>query len=263
MLDLAGESILIAAGGRAILLQLADPAVGRGVAEHSDFVTRPLDRLHATLTYVYTVAFGTPEELAEVVGRVNRAHVPVHGSAEGDVTEHPSYNAFSAELQLWVAATLYDSAATMYGIVFGELDPAVADELYDGYEKLATSLQVPDGYWPRDRAEFARYWESRRGTLAPTSAAVAAAHALLYPQSGPLWLRALMPLGRLITTGLLPSELREPFDLQWSARLQRRFDRVMRLIRLIYPKLPRSLRHWPKNHYLRALRSNIAVPRAA
>lgn len=259
MLDFAGESVLIAAGGRAILLQLADPAVGRGVAEHSDFVTRPLDRLHATLTYVYTVAFGTPDEVAEVVRRVNRAHVPVHGAADGEHADRPSYNAFNPELQLWVAGTLYDSAATMYGLVFGELEPAVADELYDGYEKLATSLQVPSGYWPRTRADFARYWDSRLGTLAPSPAAVAAAHSLLYPRSGPLWLRAAMPLGRLITTGLLPAELREPFELQWSARRQKRFDRVMGLTRLIYPRLPQSLRQWPKNHYLRVLRSRIAT----
>jgi uncharacterized protein (DUF2236 family) len=48
--DIAGEAILLAGGGRAILMQIAHPAVGRGVAEHSDFASRPLDRLHATMT---------------------------------------------------------------------------------------------------------------------------------------------------------------------------------------------------------------------
>ena len=47
--DLAPESVLVLAGGRAILLQLANPAVGHGVAGHSDFASRPLDRLTGTL----------------------------------------------------------------------------------------------------------------------------------------------------------------------------------------------------------------------
>jgi uncharacterized protein (DUF2236 family) len=46
----AREGALLAGGARAILLQIAHPAVGRGVAEHSDFAGRPLDRLRATLT---------------------------------------------------------------------------------------------------------------------------------------------------------------------------------------------------------------------
>ena len=58
--------MLIAGGGRAILLQLAYPAVGHGVAAHSDFADRSLDRLQNTLRFVYAVAFGTPAQLAFV-----------------------------------------------------------------------------------------------------------------------------------------------------------------------------------------------------
>jgi uncharacterized protein (DUF2236 family) len=58
MQRVAREGALLAGGARAILLQVAHPAVGRGVAEHSDFATRPLDRLRTTLTYVYCVTFG-------------------------------------------------------------------------------------------------------------------------------------------------------------------------------------------------------------
>jgi uncharacterized protein (DUF2236 family) len=53
MQAIAAEAVLIAAGGRSILLQLADPAIGHGVADHSDFASRPVDRLRGTLTYVY------------------------------------------------------------------------------------------------------------------------------------------------------------------------------------------------------------------
>jgi uncharacterized protein (DUF2236 family) len=50
--DVAREGVLLAGGARAILLQLANPAVGRGVARHSDFASNPLQRLRNTLSYV-------------------------------------------------------------------------------------------------------------------------------------------------------------------------------------------------------------------
>ncbi len=46
------EGVLLAGGLRALLLQLAQPAVGHGVARHSAFETDPLARLHGTLAFV-------------------------------------------------------------------------------------------------------------------------------------------------------------------------------------------------------------------
>lgn len=254
MPDVGAEAVLIAAGGRAILLQLADPAVGHGVAHHSDFVSRPLDRLHGTLSYVYAVAFGTAEEAATAVNRVNRAHSPVRGPA-GKVS--PAYSAFTPELQLWVVATLYDSAMLMHEYIFGPPQPALADELYREYAALGTSLQLPIGLWPSDRLAFERYWRERLGMLRTDATTRRVADRLLHPRAGPVWLRAAMPLARLLTAGLLPPDVRGMFELRWTAKDQRRFDRFLCVTARVYPLLSRRLRHWPKNHYLRALRRTI------
>ncbi len=248
---MAGEAVLIAAGGRSILLQIADPSIGHGVAHHSDFAARPLDRLRGTLTYVYAVVFGTPEEAARARHQVNHAHGPVAGPA---TAERPAYSAFTPELQLWVAATLYDSAITMRELVYGPPDDATADALYSEYAVLGTALQMPLGLWPRDRAAFARYFDQRLGELRTDAATRTVARQLLHPRTGPLWLRLMMPFGRFVTVGLLPVSVRELFDLPWNEGSQRHFDRLIRLTRRIYPHLPRRLRHWPKNHYLRAMR---------
>jgi uncharacterized protein (DUF2236 family) len=254
MPDLAAEAVLIAAGGRAILLQLADPAIGYGVAHHSDFRSRPLDRLHGTLTFAYAVAFGTEEDIQAVTRRVNRAHVPVQHPGDDS---SPAYNAFDPQLQLWVAATLYDSAVTAYERVFGPMEPLVADRLYEEYGRLGDVLQMPATLWPADRAAFAHYWNERIACLATDDVTRAVAHQLLHPSTGPLLLRAAMPLARLVTAGFLPHEVRHLFDLPWTAADQRRFDRVMRVTSFLYPRLPGRLRHWPKNRYLRVLRRSI------
>ncbi|WP_338145299.1 oxygenase MpaB family protein [Cryobacterium tagatosivorans] len=252
--DMGGEAVLIAAGGRSILLQIADPAIGHGVAGHSDFASRPLDRLRGTLTYVYAVTFGTREEAAQATRHVNRAHAPVRGQG-GDGT--PAYSAFTPELQLWVAATLYDSAVTMHELVYGPMDDEVADRLYREYAGLGTALQVPPELWPRDRAAFGVYWRRRLTELRTDATTRAVAAQLLHPRTGPLWLRLAMPLGRLLTVGLLPPEVRGLYDLPWSDAAQRRFDRTLRLIAVVYPALPRRLRHWPKEHFLRSLRASM------
>lgn len=252
--DIAGNAVLIAAGGRSILLQLANPAIGHGVADHSDFARRPQDRLNNTLSFVYAVVFGTPEEAAAATRRVNDAHVPVHSTG---TDTGPAYSAFTPELQLWVAATLYDSAVLMHELVYGPLDDKRADAFYDEYRKLGAALQVPVALWPPDRAAFRVYWNERLALLTTDAATRAVAHELLHTRTAPLWMRVALPLGRLMTTGLLPAPVRDLFDLPWSSARQLRFDRVLRLTRALYPPLPRGIRHWPKNHYLRALRKSL------
>jgi uncharacterized protein (DUF2236 family) len=269
--DIAPESVLVLAGGRAILLQLANPAVGHGVARHSDFAARPLSRLHGTLSYVYAVTCGTAIDRAAAVRRVSLAHRPVHSpprarSATVDEQDGsaaaPSYNAFDPQLQLWVAATLYESATRMHDIVFGPLNDADAESVYRDYGVLGSALQVPPGLWPASRAAFAGYWQRESATLTTDETTRRVADQLLHPRTGPVRLRLAMPLARLVTTGLLQPSERALFALPWSPGRQRRFDAVLATVRLIYPRLPARLRQAPMRHYLRAGRALAAADRA-
>jgi uncharacterized protein (DUF2236 family) len=178
---------------------------------------------------------------------VNRAHVPVRGKPDGAAA---GYNAFDPESQLWVVATLYNTAVGIYERVHGTLDDDAADRIYREYARIGTSLQLPAELWPEDRAAFADYWNERLAGLAPAPDAVQVARDLLHPAVGPVWLRLLMPLARLLTAGLLTESLRAAYGLSWSPRRQRRFDRVMRMLAAVYPRLPRRIRHRPKDYYL-------------
>ncbi|RFA13430.1 hypothetical protein B7R22_12180 [Subtercola boreus] len=291
--DIAAEAVLLAGGGRAILLQIANPAVGSGVAAHSDFANRPLERLANTVTYAYATVFASPDELAAVVSRVNHAHGPVvsrpaerdelgeplapHAAAaagggggneggsgtEGGIHagggERPgaAYNAFDHRAQLWVAATLYQTALTVYEKVFGELAEADAEYVYQRYGVLGSALQMPAQLWPVDLAAFRAYWATAVAALEVTDPARRVAHDLLHPHTAPLWLRALMPIVRLVTCGLLGDDLRRAFVLPWSPRSQRRFDLLFEVAAAVYPRLPPRIRHLPRDRYLRALRASL------
>jgi uncharacterized protein (DUF2236 family) len=237
----ASDGVLIAGGARAILLQVADPAVAAGVARHSDFAHRPVERLRNTLTFAYAVVPGAPDDAGRVASFVNRAHVPVDRAED-------------AELQLWVAATLYDTATRVHDRVFGPCSDELADELYFAYAALGTSLQMPASLWPADRAAFAKYWDSRVETLEVTDDARQIAHDLFAPARAPAWLRAGLPLGRILTLDLLPPSIRSAYGFDWTARDERRARRAWSLLKFVAAITPHRFRSWPYRHYLLRLR---------
>jgi uncharacterized protein (DUF2236 family) len=239
----ASDGVLIAGGARAILLQVADPTVAAGVARHSDFAHRPVERLRNTLTYAYAVVLGTPDDAARVSAHVDRAHVPVNRAED-------------AKLQLWVAATLYDTAALVHDRVFGPAPAALSDEVYRDYAALGTSLQMPAELWPASRGDFASYFESRLAALEVTADARQIARDLFAPVTAPTWLRAGLPLGRLLTMDLLPASVRAAYGFAWTPREQRRADRAWSVIRFLARVTPHRLRSWPYRHYLKRLRAS-------
>ncbi len=256
--QLAAEALPLVGAGRALLLQIAHPAVGRAVAEHSDFANRAMDRLHSTMTFVYASVFASPEEFAVVRRAVNRAHAPVRAQA---AENEPAYSAFDPGLQLWVAATLYRTMVELYERVFGPLSAAYAEEVYRAFTRTGLSLQVPPEQWPPTRKAFDEYWDRMVAQLRVTDATRAVSRQILYPRAVPLWLRAFLPDVRLVTAGLLPASIRQQFGLPWDERRRRRFERWMRRLAAVYPHVPLRLRHAPRDVYLRRLRRSM--PREA
>ena len=254
--QLTGEALCLAGGGRALLLQIAHPAVGRGVVEHSDFANRMMDRFHGTMTFIYAATFATPEEFDAVRRRVNRAHAPVRGAAASG--GEPAYSAFDPELQLWVAATLYATMVDLNERIFGPPSPTSREELYREATRWGGGLQLGPQDWPATEAEFRDYWDETVRRLRVTDATRAVAGQILHPRGVPLWLRAALPDARIVTAGLLPPSVRDQFRLSWGPSAERRFERRMRWAAAVYPRLPQSLRNRPRDVYLHRLRRSLA-----
>lgn len=242
------EAILLAGGATAILLQVAEPGVAKGVDEHSNFAYRPMDRLRTTMTYVYCMAFGTRDEKKAVVDMVHRAHAPVKG---------PGYSADDPKLQLWVAATLYAVGIDLYQQVFGPIDETTAEEIYREYSILAVSLRVLPGMWPQDRRAFWEYWDHQIATMEITDHAKSVAQDLLFNKKVPFHIRPVMPLVRLSTAQMLPPRLREAYGLKTN-KLRRGAHRfTMGLTKATYPCLPKAIRTYPMRFYLKDMRRRL------
>jgi uncharacterized protein (DUF2236 family) len=245
------EGVLLLGGGCATVLQVAHPGVGQGVADHSDFADRPLDRLEGTLQYVYGVVFGTREEARRISAAVQAVHRRVTG---------PGYRANDPDLQLWVNATLYHTGIRLYGDMFGPMGDRDADECYAQYAVLATSIGCPAGVWPPDRPAFAEYWAHMVATIEVNDAGRRICQELLHPAKPPL-LRALGPANRFVTVGLLPERIRGQLGLSWSPGRDRALRAGLRAGRLVYPGLPVVVRQAPKTYYLGTLRRKLDRPR--
>lgn len=214
----AADALVLAGGGAAILLQLADARVARGVARHSAFREDPMRRLFGTLDYVYAVSTGDERLIRAVVAGVNARHRPVRGPAEAAA---PAYSAFDADAQRFVAATLTAVGLQVEERLGGPLDPLVADHFIERYGRLASALQGGPAGWPASRAEFDAWWRERLARLTVTDDARHVARALLTSPNVPLWLRAGQPVLRLTTAALLPPPVRAAYGFRWTPRVER------------------------------------------
>jgi uncharacterized protein (DUF2236 family) len=230
----AADSSLVLGGLAAILLQLGDPVVARGVARSSSFARDPLGRLRRTLGYVYAVQLGTPELRTRAARRVDSAHTRVIGAR--DVAP-----------QLWVAATLSHTAVQVHELLHGPLDGDLADELHAAGAELGMALQLPADAWPVDRAAFDRYWQATVAELSVTPEAREVARELLAARAAPWWLRLAMPAAREFTALLLPPALRTAYGIPWHPRRARA---VLAFVRVLARVTPRRLRELPARRLL-------------
>ncbi|OBH21229.1 oxygenase MpaB family protein [Mycolicibacter sinensis] len=259
--------VALLAGPANVIMQLARPEVGYGVLESRVESGRvdlhPIKRARTTFTYLVVATQGTDEQQAAFREAVNSAHRQVRSTNDSPV----KYNAFDRDLQLWVGACLYKGNVDIHRIFLGEMDDEHADRHYHNEGKaMATMLQVPEDMWPPDRAAFDRYWQEQldkvhiddavRAYLEPIAAS--RLRGLTLP--GPLQ-RANERLALLITTGFLPQRFRDEMRLPWDAQRQRRFDRLMRLLRGVNNLLPPFLRAFPFNVILWDLDRRIRTGR--
>ncbi len=244
------------AGPANVIMQLAQPGVGYGVLEsrvESGRVDRhPIKRARTTFTYLAVAADGSDEQKAAYRRAVNGAHAQVYSTDESPV----SYNAFDPQLQMWVGACMYKGLVDVYRIFVGEIDDEAAERLFEEGISLGTMLQVPREMWPADLAAFERYWEESmtkvhiddtvREYLWPIAAGRVRGARLPAPVQ-----RRLDSFNLLITTGFLPQRFRDEMRLDWNPQMQRRFDRLMKVIRTVNNVLPRFIREFPFNVLLK------------
>ncbi|EIT79636.1 hypothetical protein Ao3042_03965 [Aspergillus oryzae 3.042] len=254
----ARESITFVGGPAAILLQIAHPLVGAGIADHSTFKTRAISRAEYTQMYIYCMIFGTTSEKAAMRAYVDKAHSRVVGQHNKQ-----SYNAKDPELQVWVAATIYATMVNMYELIYGPLNSTRAERVYQAFSIMGTSLQVSPEMWPKNLTEFQLYWDdmvNKRLCVTPDARAVL--HDIFHPAKGlPLWARPLaviaMPFVKRLTIEQLPPRVRDQFFLKSTKSSRLISGLFITGMSGVYPFMPLFVRQFTKTYMMGQMRRRI------
>jgi uncharacterized protein (DUF2236 family) len=118
-----------------------------------------------------------------------------------------------------------------------------AEAFYQSAKPLGTTLQVTDEQWPANRQDFEDYWNA-------SCERVQVGDEVRRYLSDLVGLKMVNPLLRLpfrgllrfLTVGFLAPLFREALELPWSARKQRRFERLFLLVALVNRFMPLFVR---------------------
>jgi uncharacterized protein (DUF2236 family) len=250
--------LLLGAGPRALLLQIAHPLVAEGVDQHSTFREDPWARLRATLRSYLRIIYGSSGAARAEIRRLNELHVPIAGEIrdpEARARFGGAYRARDPELSLWVHATLVDSTLAAYERWLAPLPPAERAAYYAETVPIGRAFGVPESLLPADLASFEAYFErmlAPDGPIQVTATARELAVTILHPPLGPL----VPALARVPTPlydwtmwpalGLLPPRIREAYAGRGSTTQRAVAAWLLAGWQGWRPVLPRSFRQMPQ-----------------
>ena len=218
--------LLLGAGPRALLLQIAHQAVAAGVDEHSAFRDDPWARLLATIRSYLTIVYGTNVAARAEIRRLNALHRQIRGAG---------YSARDPELSLWVHATLIDSTIAVNDAWLEPMSRERRATYYAETRPIGRAFGVPDDLLPADLDAFEAYWDRMLAPDGPIQVSPTARElggVILNPPLDPLaawlprgdWLRPVLrriPRAAYAWTlwpavGLLPGRVREGYGIRWG-----------------------------------------------
>ena len=187
--------VLLVGGLRALIIQSFHPLAIAGIAQHSDYLERPLARLRRTAEYVATVVFADTASAQRAAERVRMIHGRVHGI---DPVTGRAYHANDPETMLWVHCVEIHSFLAAYRAYGGRLTEAEQDAYLAEQVRAAEVIGIPPEIVPSSRTTYRAYFERMRPGLCLTDGAVDAIRLCVAP---PLTRELLPYQGALRTMG--------------------------------------------------------------
>jgi uncharacterized protein (DUF2236 family) len=237
--------LLLGAGPRALLLQIAHPAVAAGVDEHSDFRADPWKRLHGTLRSYLRIVYGTTTAARAEIRRLNGLHTTIVGDG---------YDARDPALSMWVHATLVDSTIVAADAWLGPVDRRRRARFYEETKPIGRAFGIPETLLPGDVDAFQTYLETMLGPGGAVRVGPLArelAQTIVHPPLPGVLGTLPIPAVAYDWTmwpgiGLLPASIRDAYGFRWGPRERVVAAWLVAGWRAWDPLLPTSFRHMPQ-----------------
>jgi uncharacterized protein (DUF2236 family) len=245
----ASDARTFFAAGYALVLQVAHPTVGAGVAEHSSYKEDPWGRLFRTLDFTNSLIYAEPPVAAAVARRLRSTHTRIKGvKADGS-----RYHALEPDAYAWVHATLFEAIASAHARFGSALGPDQEEQFWLEWRRLGRLLGIRERDLPATHAGFRRYFEVIVSDILEDNETVhGVIESLSEPACPPLpryiapaWKLCAFPAAialRLSTVGMLPPLLRERFGLGWTPAQELELRVLEAASHATGALMPRSLR---------------------
>ncbi|KAL1850048.1 hypothetical protein Plec18167_008251 [Paecilomyces lecythidis] len=237
------EGILFMGGGVAILLQAAIPGAVKEPQESKDLAANLLNNIQTTTSYICCLTFGSKEQRKTLLDTINRGEHPLNGS-------DPIF-------RLWVVATLYATATDIYQRIYGRVDYRTAERVYKEYTLIVTALNIPSELWPKDRQKFWTYWDDTVENIRACPFKGLEKDLVLNFKRLPGWIRLMKPFLRVLTSEMLPPNVRKGYGLKSSTARRALYRVTMGFAVAIYPTFPKSIRSYPQRFYLKKIEATL------
>ncbi len=261
------EPLLILGGGRALLMQAANPLVAQGAIDHSAYAEDPFGRLMRTIRWVTMVTYGTRAEAVAASAVVNRLHTRIAGTLPGehatrDVVTETRYNALDGELLRWVHASFVDTMLVTHDALVGGLSERDRDAFVREWHAVAALMHVPPRLLWRSHRELRSYvdGEVARGVAVPGAGSRLVSRTVLRPPLPSWWMRPGWDVVAFTTVGLLPAAVRRGYGILWTPAHSAAHATLCLALRRGHDRLPPRLRMSPV-HELALARARGRWPR--
>jgi uncharacterized protein (DUF2236 family) len=248
----AGDVLSYLMTGRTFVMQVAHPAVGAGVWEHSAFRQDPWRRLREIDRSGRNFALSGREASRAEGARLRYLHRNISG-----VDSHGRhYHALEPHVYGWVHTVFLDSIVTMYRLYGTPLTRAQEEQLFVEWRQGGRMFGLKDRDMPATLDEYWQRYDHMIATECEYNPAVASVLGTGTPPKPPLlrrmpsalWPVVWKPLGafsRQLTLFSLPPAFRAKIAAHepWSEREERRMQRFSAVVRALVPALPRRLRY--------------------
>jgi uncharacterized protein (DUF2236 family) len=273
----AADVRTLLAAGYALLLQVAHPTVGAGVAEHSTYRGDPWGRLFRTLDFTTSLVYAEPPVAAEYARNIRAMHTRIKGvRADGS-----RYHALEPDAYAWVHASLFGAITSAHARFGVPLERWQEEQFWIEWRRLGRLLGVRERDLPATLRGYQQYFEEMVGDVLEDNESVQGvieslnefAHLPVPRYAAPVWRLGSPPAGqllRLVTVGLMPGILRDRLGLRWTHSQDAQLRALGLALRAATPLMPQSLRsvgpsylRWRSNGMRGARADASAVARRA
>ncbi len=245
------EALGFLGGGRAALLQLAHPWIANAIDQHSQTRSDPLGRFRRTFINVFTMIYGSTDQVMRVANNVHQIHQGIRGTLpeeSGAFSKGSHYEANEVGAMIWVHATLWDTQVRMHELVFPALTRDEKERFYQETRLFAWLFGIPDDALPPDWGSFMEYMDKMYASDELVARRVGREMGdMIFNFSGPI--KPALKVLQTVTGYMMPPRLRDEFGLPPDTAFNRRiYDGTLSTIRAVYPRLPERIRYVPSYH---------------